>query len=138
VVARHQANQLVGEDRLDLAREVVAERRDYELTPFARDLLLDVQRVVRLMRSALQLEEVFDPATSERTFRLAMSDYAISILHEPLVRLVENDAPGVRLSINHMVPASTCRTGSWSTTTYSLRRRASDSPVKAGRCGVTG
>jgi len=80
--------------------------RDYELTPYARDLLPDVQQAVRLMGSAMQIEDEFDPATSERTFRLTMSDYAIAVVHEPLVRLVEAEAPGVRLSIGHLGPES--------------------------------
>ena len=58
--------------------------RDYELTPFARDLLPEVQHAVRLMQRALHLEDEFDPATSDRTFRMAMSDYAIAVVHEPL------------------------------------------------------
>jgi DNA-binding transcriptional LysR family regulator len=78
--------------------------RDYELTPFARDLLPEVQHALRLMGTALHLEDEFDPATSSRTFRLAMSDYAISVVHEPLVRLVEAEAPGVRLSIGYLGP----------------------------------
>ncbi|GGN31876.1 DNA-binding transcriptional LysR family regulator [Actinoplanes campanulatus] len=78
--------------------------RDYELTPFARDLLPEVQRAVRLIARALELEDHFDAATSERTFRLAMSDYAIAVLHEPLVRLLRATAPGVRLSIERIGP----------------------------------
>lgn len=80
--------------------------RDYELTPFARDLLPDVQHAVTLVSAGLRLEDGFDPGTSERTFRLTMSDYAIAVLHEPLVRLVEEEAPGVRLSIGHLGPDS--------------------------------
>ena len=76
--------------------------RDYELTPFARELLPEVQHAVRLLGRALHLEDEFDPTTSERTFRLSMSDYAIAVLHEPLVRLVSSQAPGVRLSIEHL------------------------------------
>ena len=80
--------------------------RDYELTPFARDLLPEVQHAVRLMGRALHLEDEFDPATSGRTFRLAMSDYAIAVVHEPLVRLMRDTAPGVRLTIEHLGPES--------------------------------
>jgi DNA-binding transcriptional LysR family regulator len=83
---------------------LVRSGRDYELTPFARDLLPEVQHALRLMGSALQLEDEFDAATSQRTFRLGMSDYAIAVVHEPLVRLVEAEAPGVRLSIEHLGP----------------------------------
>src|SRR5688572_30505040 len=67
--------------------------RDYELTPLARDLLPEVQRAVRLISRALDLENSFDPATSARTFRLAMSDYAVAVLHEPLVRRLRETAP---------------------------------------------
>lgn len=80
--------------------------RDYELTPFARDLLPEVQDAVRLVGAALDLEDEFDPRTSQRTFRLTMSDYAIAVVHEPLVRLVEAEAPGIRLSIGHLGPDS--------------------------------
>jgi DNA-binding transcriptional LysR family regulator len=74
--------------------------RDYELTPLARDLLPEVQHAVRLLSRALRLEDQFDPMTSERTFRLSMSDYAISVVHEPLLRLIAAAAPGVRLTID--------------------------------------
>jgi DNA-binding transcriptional LysR family regulator len=76
--------------------------REYELTPFARDLLPEVQHAVRLVGVALDLEDSFDPSTSERTFRLVMSDYAIAAIHEPLVRMVEAEAPGVRLAIANL------------------------------------
>jgi DNA-binding transcriptional LysR family regulator len=78
--------------------------RDYELTPFARELLPEVQHALRLMGAALHLEDEFDPATSSRTFRLAMSDYAIAMVHEPLIRLVEAEAPGVRLLVEPLAP----------------------------------
>jgi DNA-binding transcriptional LysR family regulator len=80
--------------------------RDYELTPFARDLLPEVQHAVRLMGRALQLEEEFDPATSTRSFRMAMSDYAIAVVHEPLLRLMGETAPGVRLTVENLGPES--------------------------------
>src|SRR6476646_9084382 len=63
---------------------LVRSGRDYELTPFARDLLPEVQHAVRLVSAALGVEEEFDPSTSRHTFHLTMSDYAIAIMHEPL------------------------------------------------------
>jgi DNA-binding transcriptional LysR family regulator len=78
--------------------------RDYELTPYARDLLPEVQRAVRLMGRALHLEDEFDPASSDKTFRLAMSDYAVAVVHEPLVRIVGAAAPGVRLVFEPLGP----------------------------------
>lgn len=78
--------------------------RDYELTPLASDLLPEAQRAVRLMGVALRVGDEFEPRTSRRTFRLAMSDYAIAVVHEPLVRIVQAEAPGVRLSIGPLGP----------------------------------
>ena len=83
---------------------LVRSGRDYELTPFARDLLPEVQHAVRLMARAMDLDTGFDASTSVRSFRLAMSDYAIAVLHEPLVRLLGATAPGVRLSIENLGP----------------------------------
>jgi DNA-binding transcriptional LysR family regulator len=83
---------------------LVRSGRDYELTPFARDLLPEVQHAVRLAARALHLEDEFDPATSDRSFRLSMSDYAIAVIHEPLLRLLGATAPGVRLEIEHLGP----------------------------------
>jgi len=78
--------------------------RDYDLTPFAIELLPEVQHALRLMSKALHVEEGFDPATSERIFRLTMSDYAISVVHEPLLARISELAPGVRLRIDHLGP----------------------------------
>lgn len=78
--------------------------RDYELTPLAVELLPEVQRAVRLMSRALHAEETFDPVSSDRTFRMMMSDYAVAIIHEQLVARVSELAPGVRLQIYPLGP----------------------------------
>jgi DNA-binding transcriptional LysR family regulator len=78
--------------------------REYELTPFAIELLPEVQHALRLIGKALHVEEDFRPATSERTFRLTMSDYAIAVVGEPLLARVRELAPGVRLRIDHLGP----------------------------------
>jgi DNA-binding transcriptional LysR family regulator len=78
--------------------------RNYELTPFARELLPEVQESLRLISRALQVDEAFDPACSDRVFRLTMSDYAIAVLHEPLLRRVAEQAPNIRLEVDHLGP----------------------------------
>lgn len=83
---------------------LVRNGRDYELTAFAIELLPEVQHAVRQMEQALGVADGFDPARSERSFRLMMSDYAIAVLHEPLVSRVNELAPGVRLGIDPMTP----------------------------------
>jgi DNA-binding transcriptional LysR family regulator len=76
--------------------------REYELTPFARALLPEVQESVRLISQALRVDEAFEPGTSDRVFRIAMSDYAVSVVHEPLLRKVVRLAPHVKLDINRL------------------------------------
>ncbi|MEU4222865.1 LysR family transcriptional regulator [Nonomuraea sp. NPDC026600] len=78
--------------------------RDYELTPFAADLLPEVQESVRLLNRALRVEEEFDPATSERVFRFTMSDYAIAVVHDHLLARVRELAPNIRLQVDHLGP----------------------------------
>lgn len=73
--------------------------RDYELTQLGRELLPDVQVAVQRMSRALAVEEPFDPATSHRAFRALMSDYAVAVLHEPLIDLIGRQAPHVRMEI---------------------------------------
>jgi DNA-binding transcriptional LysR family regulator len=78
--------------------------RDYELTPLARALLPQVQRTVHLMSRALHAQDEFDPLTSDRLFSLTMSDYAVAVLHEPLLAAVQRGAPRIRLQIDRLAP----------------------------------
>ena len=71
--------------------------RGYELTPLARALLPEVQRTIPLIEAAFELSESFTPATSTRRFTIAMSDYALAVLHRPLACRVAAAAPGVAL-----------------------------------------
>lgn len=72
--------------------------RDYELTPIARDLLPHVQIAVRMLRQTFRIENPFDPATSDRIFTVACSDYTLSVLIEPLRRRVRERGPSIGLS----------------------------------------
>nr|WP_275585686.1 LysR family transcriptional regulator [Geodermatophilus sabuli] len=71
--------------------------REYELTPLARDLLPQVQEALRLMREALRVAGAFDPQRSNRLFTVTASDYAMTVLLEPLRRRLREHAPSVRL-----------------------------------------
>jgi DNA-binding transcriptional LysR family regulator len=68
------------------------------------ELLAEVQEAVRLMNAALQVEEAFDAATSDRLFRFTMSDYAIAVVHDHLLARVRELAPQIRLRIDHLGP----------------------------------
>jgi DNA-binding transcriptional LysR family regulator len=80
--------------------------RGYELTPLAHALLPDVQRAMPLIESAFQLGERFVAPTSDRRFSVAMSDYALTVLHGPLTRRVAAEAPAVSLDVCSL-PAET-------------------------------
>jgi DNA-binding transcriptional LysR family regulator len=76
--------------------------RDSELTPLGAELLPAVRESVRLMTEALRLSPDFDPATSDRLFSLIVSDYAMTVLHQPLLRRVRQAAPAVRLEFSNL------------------------------------
>ncbi|MEV6346212.1 LysR family transcriptional regulator [Actinoplanes sp. NPDC051851] len=76
--------------------------REFELTPFARSVLPEVQQAVQLLGDALRVTDGFDPASSERLFTITLSDYAMTVLHEPLRRRVKAAAPSVRLAFTDL------------------------------------
>jgi DNA-binding transcriptional LysR family regulator len=78
--------------------------REYRLTPLAERLLPDVRDALRQVERALDARPEFDPATSTRTFSLVMSDYAVTVLIDPLLRRAHEVAPGVGLTINPLPP----------------------------------
>jgi DNA-binding transcriptional LysR family regulator len=79
---------------------LVRSGRDYELTPMAQDLLPVVQRAQRLLSEALMIGEAFEPPTSRRVFRFALSDYALAVLYEPLMRRISAQAPNLSLEFD--------------------------------------
>jgi DNA-binding transcriptional LysR family regulator len=76
---------------------LVRNGRESELTPLAYELLPLVQDTVRLVGEALHVSEPFNAANSTRTFRLTLSDYALSVIYPPLMRRIREVAPGVRV-----------------------------------------
>jgi DNA-binding transcriptional LysR family regulator len=73
--------------------------RDYELTPFAKSLLPLVQQAMPLVEQALALRDDFDPATSARAFSITLSDYAFTVINDPLLRQIAEQAPGIRVEV---------------------------------------
>jgi len=83
---------------------LVRDGREYQLTPLAEELLPDVRDALRQVERTLDARPEFDPATSTRTFSLAMSDYVVTVLVDPLLRRAHEVAPGVGLTINPIPP----------------------------------
>jgi DNA-binding transcriptional LysR family regulator len=78
---------------------LVRSGRGYLPTPAAERLLPAVREALRQVERTLAKTLEFDPATSTRPFSIALSDYSIAVLSEPLLRRVRELAPGVRLEL---------------------------------------
>jgi DNA-binding transcriptional LysR family regulator len=70
------------------------------LTPTARakELAEPIRQGLKLLEGALSAPS-FEPATSERRFVVAASDYVELVLLPPLLRRLAKEAPGVRLQL---------------------------------------
>ncbi|GJD64710.1 LysR family transcriptional regulator [Methylobacterium frigidaeris] len=88
-------------------RELLADelfvRTPSGMRPTARadDLAGPVADALRLVRGALQADG-FEPATAERAFTVAMSDYAAFVLLPPLLARLGVEAPGIDLRVRGM------------------------------------
>ncbi len=71
-------------------------------TPRAEQLGQNVQQALHLLEQALLEAEVFDPARSQRTFRLHMSDIAEGVFLPGLMHAVRRVAPGVRIETHQL------------------------------------
>jgi len=80
------------------------EGRGYRLTVLGEQLLPAVREALRQFELTLQRSPQFDPADSDREFSIAASDYAVSILADPLLRLVKRTAPRIRLHLHSLPP----------------------------------
>lgn len=72
-----------------------------EPTALAAALTRPVAEVLDRLRDTLSAHAPFDPATSERVFRLGLSEYAEAVLAPPLLERLSRDAPRAVVSIRH-------------------------------------
>ena len=72
--------------------------RGMEPTPFASGLAQPVAYAMGALRTALNQQLVFDPATSTRRFTIAMTDIGEIYFTPPLMDLLSRAAPGVTIS----------------------------------------
>lgn len=83
--------------------------REMELTPKARALIAPVRDALNAIDLALETQPVFDPASSERTFRVAMSDYCVHVYLPHILRLLAMLAPQLRLIVENVFGPSFLR-----------------------------
>ncbi|MEG3164022.1 LysR family transcriptional regulator [Sphingomonas sp. PB2P19] len=68
-------------------------------TPHALALAPEIGAAIAMLRNLIASGSRFDPATSERRFRIAASDYITTVLIVPLLKALETVAPRIRLDI---------------------------------------
>ena len=72
--------------------------RGMEPTPYALDLVESVSYALGTLQNAFGHRQQFDPATSERTFTLSMTDIGEMYFMPPLMQALAQEAPKVRIS----------------------------------------
>ncbi len=91
---------------------LVRNGRSYDLTPKALALQPIVREAMTEVARTFQLRPMFDPLTSDRRFRLTASDYALSVMTGPLLRVLAEQAPDVSIefgSLNNIGPVDLLR-----------------------------
>jgi DNA-binding transcriptional LysR family regulator len=73
--------------------------REMELTPKARALIDPVRAALLQVEGVLEVRALFDATTSDRSFRIAMSDYSICVFLPSIVRRLAAEAPNIRLIV---------------------------------------
>jgi DNA-binding transcriptional LysR family regulator len=79
---------------------LVREGKIFELSEKAQQLLPTVEEAMLEVSKTFALVPEFDPATSNRTFFIAATDYLLSQLASPLKQLMDQLAPGVTIEFS--------------------------------------
>lgn len=69
-------------------------------TQHALTLAPEVSSALVRLKSLIATGTRFDPATSKRRFRINASDYITTVLLVPLIGLLQEEAPGIRLNLS--------------------------------------
>jgi DNA-binding transcriptional LysR family regulator len=77
---------------------LVRRGRSLALTPRAERLLPTLERGLADLQAAVEPEPVFDPQSARRSFAVGMADYGHAVVMGPLLRALENKAPGIDLT----------------------------------------
>ncbi|XOV79021.1 MAG: LysR family transcriptional regulator [Aestuariibacter sp.] len=78
----------------------VKEGRTIHPTLYARNLWAQIKEPLQELSHAVDPKQ-FDPATSNRTFRLAVADAIVDTVWRPLRKIIETEAPGINI---HAIP----------------------------------
>jgi DNA-binding transcriptional LysR family regulator len=76
--------------------------KEMEVTPYAQQISDRVRQILLEIQETLLAKETFDPATSQETFKIVLSDYAEATIGIHLLHQIANQAPGIRIRINNL------------------------------------
>ncbi len=71
-------------------------------TPVAQNIIGSVRQALGLMRASVQESESFDPRSSDKRFRVSMTDLTQSILLPYIFKRLQKDAPSVAIDCYHV------------------------------------
>lgn len=78
---------------------LVRRGRGMVLTPRAEAMLVPLSDALVSVERAVQLGMGFDALTSTRIFSLALPDLTVTLMLSPLLRVIQEQAPGVRVQV---------------------------------------
>ena len=76
--------------------------RKMEVTPYAKEISDRVRQILVEIQGTLLEKETFAPATSNETFKIAVSDYTEATIGVNLIQAVTTQAPNIRIRINNL------------------------------------
>ena len=79
----------------------VRSQQSMQPTPRALELAGPIRAALAGIDAAIHRNQTFNPAQTERTFTLGMSDYTAFLFLPPLMREIRRLAPGINLHVRH-------------------------------------
>jgi DNA-binding transcriptional LysR family regulator len=76
--------------------------REMEVTPYAKEISDRVSQILLEIQTTLLAKTTFDPANSQETFKIALSDYAEATIGVHLLHQIANQALGIRIRVNNL------------------------------------
>lgn len=78
---------------------LIREKNQMNLTSFARELQPKLRRVLHELGGIVTSAQQFNPATSNRVFKIGMSDYMSALILPKLTKILEKNAPDIKISV---------------------------------------
>lgn len=85
---------------------LVRSGRTFELTDKAQSIKPLIEEALAAISRTLEIQPIFDPLASKRTFYISASDYVLAEMTSPLLKILGQRAPGVTVKFDGL-PAGT-------------------------------